>query len=257
MLSENFIYIITLIILGNIIGWPLIFSIIKQPNTLKQKLANWYIIFLVGFLNHGRASTRFIAFIASLGLFLTHKIILFLSTPFPKSIFIGFFFPFLFFYLSLIFLIGYFILCLYYPKIFGKFLINFFEQNANKEILRLILPRKKKLTFLKKKYSTISIVTTPTYYEFYISIRTSDWDKNAFMDKFNVIQVGKALDDTVGISHSEGFDILNKCLADPKMCHFYIRELAKSPGIRDLSREIFPKIKQSYRPKSRSVKKRL
>ncbi len=124
--SYNFIFIITLFVLVNIIGWPFIFSIIKQPYTLKQKLANGYIILLVSVLNHEKLPTRFIFFTISLGIFLGRRLILFLSIPYPKSLIIIFFFPFLFFYLSFIFIYGYFVLCVKYPKIFGKFLINLF-----------------------------------------------------------------------------------------------------------------------------------
>ena len=62
-----------------------------------------------------------------------------------------FFFPFLFFYLSFILVYGYFVLCVNYPKTFGKSLINFFEKNATKEVLRLIDPMGKKLSINKKK----------------------------------------------------------------------------------------------------------
>lgn len=149
--SDSFIFIITLFVLGNIIGWPFIFSIIKQPYTLKQKLANEYIILLVSVLNHGRLPTKFIFFTFTLGMFLGRRLILLLSVPYPNSILIIFFFPFLFFYLSFISIYGYFVLCVKYPKIFGKFLINFFEKNANKEILRLIQPCKKESPINKKK----------------------------------------------------------------------------------------------------------
>ena len=96
--SNSFIYLITLFILGSIVGWRFIFSIIKQPSSLKQKLANGYIILLVSVLNHQKLPTRFIFFTASLGTFLARRLVLFLSIPYPKSLLIIFFFPFLFFF---------------------------------------------------------------------------------------------------------------------------------------------------------------
>jgi hypothetical protein len=129
--------------LGNIIGWPLIFSIIKQPSSLKQKLADKYIIFLVGILNHEKVPNGFIYFTVILGAFLGRRLIEFLPILYPNSLLVGFLSPFLFFYLSFIIVYGYFILCVKYPKIFGKYLINFFEKNASQEILKLIGLKKK------------------------------------------------------------------------------------------------------------------
>ena len=97
-IPDIFILILTLFVLGNIIGWSFIFSIIKQPYILKKTLANEYIILLVSVLNHGKLPTRFIFFTISLGIFLGRRLILFLSVPYPKSLFVIFFFPFLFFF---------------------------------------------------------------------------------------------------------------------------------------------------------------
>jgi len=48
------------------------------------------------------------------------------------------------FFLSFILVDRYFILSVKYPKIFGKYLINFFEKNASKEILNLLSLKKSK-----------------------------------------------------------------------------------------------------------------
>jgi hypothetical protein len=64
-----------------------------------------------------------------------------------------------------------------------------------------------------------------------------------FIDKLKVKEVGKALDNTVGVSSSEAFDILDKCSANPEVCSFYITELAKSPDIRNLAQDVFSKMK--------------
>jgi hypothetical protein len=95
--SNIFIYLIALFVLGNIIGWRFIFSIIKQPSSLKQKLANGYIILLVSVLNYEELPTRFIFFTTILGAFLGLRLIWFLSIPYPKSLLVIFFFPFSFF----------------------------------------------------------------------------------------------------------------------------------------------------------------
>jgi hypothetical protein len=48
-----------------------------------------------------------------------------------------------------------------------------------------------------------------------------------------VIQVGHALDNAVGVSPEQAFEILNKCAEDQSLCSYYISELAKSPDIRN------------------------
>jgi len=265
--SNIFIYLITLFVLGSIIGWRFIFSIIKQPSSLKQKLANGYIILLVSVLNHKELPTRFIFFTTILGAFLGRRLIWFLSIPYPKSLLVIFFFPFLFFYLSFILVYGYFVLCVKYPKIFGKFLINFFEKNASKEVLRLIDPgekelsinkkkrafkkrnaynkikkrKLKKLNFKKRKYSTTRKVSG--IYEVYASVKTAAWPGYLVYNKVQVIEVGKALDKAAGISSKESFNILDKCTVNQELCSFYITELAKSPETRNLATDIYSTIK--------------
>jgi len=149
--SNIFIYLITLFVLGSIIGWRFIFSIIKQPSSLKQKLANGCIIFLVSVLNHEELPTRFFFFTITLGAFLGRRLIWFMSIPYPHSLVVIFFSPILFFCLSFILVYGYFFLSVKYPKTFGKFLVNFFEKNASKEVLRLIDSGEKESSIKKKR----------------------------------------------------------------------------------------------------------
>ena len=147
---------------------------------------------------------------------------------------------------NFIFIYGYFVLCVKYPKIFGKFLINFLEKNADKEILKLIQPSKKEFPINKKKlalkkrkfdrkhfqkrkrknlnfktrrYSTTRKVTT--LYEVYASIKTAAWPEGDFIDQSKVMEVGKTLDNTEGVSPSAAFDILDKCAANPELCSFF------------------------------------
>jgi len=252
--SNIFIYFITLFVLGGIIGWRFIFSIIKQPSSLKQKLANGYIILLVSVLNHEELPTRFIFFTTVLGAFLGRRLIWFLSIPYPKSLLVIFFFPFLFFYLSFILVYGYFVLCVKYPKIFGKFLINFFEKNATKEVLRLIDPgekelsinkkqpafkkrKLKKLNLKKREYSTTRKVTG--VYQVYASLKTAAWPDYLVCSKVQVNEVGKALEKAAGISSKEAFNILDKCSLNPELCSFYITELAKTPEARNLATDVY------------------
>lgn len=142
--SNIFANIIILFVLGSIIGWSFIFSVIKQPSNLKQKLAEEYIILLVSVLNHESVSDSFLFFTVFLGLFLGRRFVLFMSIPYPGLVLVIFFFPIFFFLLSFFFVYGYFLLSLKYPDSFGKILINFLENNARKEIFKLIDLREKK-----------------------------------------------------------------------------------------------------------------
>ncbi len=107
-----------------------------------------------------------------------------------------------------------------------------------------------------RRYSTTRKLTTP--YEIYASIKTAAWPGHDFIAKLKVKDVGKALDNAVGVSSSEAFDILDKCSANPEVCSFYITELAKSPDIRNLAQDVFSKMKgEIYAELSMSQKKGL
>lgn len=138
LMSEITFHIVTLVFLGSMLGWKFIFSIIEQPSILKKTLANNYIIFIVGVGNHGKVLDRFLSFNIVLGSFLSKKLIWFYSIQYPNTLLVLFFFPLFTYSFSFFIFYGYYLLSLKYPKMFGKYLINFFEKNASKEILRII-----------------------------------------------------------------------------------------------------------------------
>lgn len=138
---------------GSIIGWRFIFSIIKKPSSLKQVLANQYIFFLVSILNHTKVPTRFIMFTLTLGLFLGRQLIRLYKIPYPQLFVVLSICPFLTFFICYILLYGYFLLSLQYPAVFGRYLIDFFEINASKEVLSLIGLEKRSSNKKKSKNS--------------------------------------------------------------------------------------------------------
>jgi hypothetical protein len=146
------VYLIMVFVLGSIIGWSSIFSVIKRPASFKQVVANYYIIFLVSVLNHAIIPDRFILITVALGSFLGRRLMLVLPPiSYLKSILIILICIYGTFFLSFSFIFGYFLLCTKYPKTFGTFLITFFEKNASPEILTLIGLEKKET--LKKRSS--------------------------------------------------------------------------------------------------------
>ena len=101
--------------------------------------------------------------------------------------------------------------------------------------------KRKNLNFKTRRYSTTRKVTT--LYEVYASIKTAAWPEGDFIDQSKVMEVGKTLDNTEGVSPSAAFDILDKCAANPELCSFFLTELSKSPDARNQSQEVLSKIK--------------
>ena len=153
--TEMFICLIALFSLGSLVGWHFIFSIIKQPSSFKQKLADCYIIFLVSILNHTTIPKRFIIFTSYLGLFLARKSEWVWSFSTPIFCLILFGCSMLTFFISFILVYGFFVLSLRFPGVFGRFLINFLEKNANKDMLKII-GLEKRPRFSKKASKTVS-----------------------------------------------------------------------------------------------------
>jgi len=262
---EMFIYIITLGVLGTIIGWSFIFSVIKQPSNLKKRLANEYIVFLVSILNHGVVPDRFLFFNATLGAFLGRKLVLFASIKYPISLFVILFFPILFCFFMFILLQGYFILSVLLPKTFGKYLISFFENNASNEMLLLVGLKKKKIKTkknfsLKKKhnikkrpkikkrsYSTTSKLDDG-HLEVYAKIKAGAmYYGSRISDGYTrnlIIQLAKVLDKAPDVNPEKGYEILDKCIQNPSLCKDY-QQIYNNPS-RNLASSEIGAIKRTY-----------
>jgi hypothetical protein len=98
----------------------------------------------VSIINHATVPKKFIILSLFLGSILGRNLIIFVPIEYPNSLIVILFAPFLFFIFNLSIFYGYFLLCLQYPKIFGKYLIDFLKKNANKEVLSIIGLSKKK-----------------------------------------------------------------------------------------------------------------
>nr|QYB23159.1 hypothetical protein [Nitzschia traheaformis] len=141
--------LIIIAVLTNIIGWELIISIIRNPFTLKQKVANWYILFIHGILIYELVPRSFISFTMCLGIFLGRKLSKLWSIPYHlRYIWYVTFLSFLSFFISFLLFYGFFILSVKYPSSLGQYLIRFFKQNASESVLNLIGLKK-----LKQDYS--------------------------------------------------------------------------------------------------------
>ena len=251
--SEN---LIILIVLVSMVGWRFLFSIIKQPSSFKQKLADQYIIFLVSVLSHETIPTRFIIFTLTLGSFLGRKFVWIWSVPFPNSLWLIIFSPFLTFFVSFVLMYGYFILSVAYPSVFGKFLISFLELNASKHALFLI-GLKKKPSLSKNKiqvkrsrkwyYSTTTALAVVGPYEAYAEIKKITMTDN--LSKSAIEELGKLLDNAVGINTDIAYQILDKCAEDISLCNYYVLELAKSPDNRNLALNTFAHVKGEVKAK--------
>ena len=236
---HHFVDIVWLFLFVCVFGCRCLFSILKQPSTIKQKIANNYIIFIVSILNHRMIPLRFITFTLILGSYLGRKIIWIWSVSYPHSLSVIFLCPLLTYIVSFILLFGTFILGVEYPSVFGKVLIKFLTENASKEILNLI-GLEKKSTVTKKKtkksqgrrnYSTTRVVSLDVY-ESMALLKTVGFTQE---DIRRIQELGKVLDNVKGISSEDCYKILDKCAANPDLCSFYIQELAKSPDKRDLA----------------------
>ena len=129
--------------LFSIIGLKLVFSIIKNPKTLKPHIANSYIIFLVSVMNQEKVPTRFLTFTLAFGLLISRKVIFYFNTSYLNSFFLIIIFPILSFLMWFLLLYGYFYFSFLYPKFLGKKLIDFLETHANSQMLKNLGLKKK------------------------------------------------------------------------------------------------------------------
>ena len=103
----------------------------------KNYIADSYIVFFIGIVNHQTLSRKFIIFTTLFGLFCARQIIKLYSVSYPTSLLFLWFIPLLMLVFTTFFLLTIFKLALRYPK-FGKEFINFFRHNASKGALILV-----------------------------------------------------------------------------------------------------------------------
>lgn len=116
-------------------------SVAFSINTILLKLKNYiadsYIVFFIGVVNHETLSRKFVMFTTLFGLFCARQIIKLYSVSYPTSLLFLCFIPLFMFVFTTFFLIEIFKLALRYPK-FGKKFVNFFKNNASNGALILV-----------------------------------------------------------------------------------------------------------------------
>lgn len=126
------------------------FSINKILLNLKNYIADSYIVFFIGIVNHETLSRNFIIFTTLFRLFCAWQIIKLYSVFYPTSLLFLWFILLLMLVFTTFFLIIIFKLAIRYLK-FGKKFINFFKHSASKGAL--ILVGLKPLSKNKQHYS--------------------------------------------------------------------------------------------------------